>query len=100
MHHDPIDPQRLYSFSEIRDLVPSSRKGKRVSFDTLHRWRLDGKFSAVCRPSRGKRFWFAWGSEVMKLLGSGPPRPEVVSSSQRQRESEEALEEILGPLRP
>jgi hypothetical protein len=71
-----IDPEKQYSFSEVRGLIPSSRGG-RVDLKTLHRWRLAGKLNAGYRRVFRRRFWFVMGSELLRFLEleQEPPAP-------------------------
>jgi hypothetical protein len=61
-----IDPERQYSFSEARNLIPSSRGG-RVDLKTLHRWRLAGVLNAGYRRVFRKRYWFVMGAEILRF---------------------------------
>ena len=69
--NEPIETDRLYSFSEAAKLIPSCRKGH-INLNTLHRWRLDGRFQAICRTSGRLRYWFLLGSEILKLISDEP----------------------------
>jgi hypothetical protein len=64
-----IDPDRIYTLAQARDLIPSSYRNKRLSMETLHRWRLKGRFKATCRVEGGRRFWYVRGGELLKLIG-------------------------------
>ena len=86
---DPIDPDRLNSFGEAAKLVPSCRGGP-TPVKTLHRWRLQGRFAAICRNSGGLRFWFVRGSEVLRLLEGDAPVIGARTPRQLQRASERA----------
>jgi hypothetical protein len=68
----PIEPARLYSFSQARNLIPSPRGG-RVDVKTLHRWREAGVFQAVARTVFRRRYWFVLGSEIIRLIEGKPP---------------------------
>lgn len=81
-----INPDRLYPFAEARNLIPSCYAGRRLSLDTLHRWRERGLFKAEDRRVGGRRYWFVRGSELLRLLGTPPRRV-------RQRSDQELLEE-------
>lgn len=103
---DPIDPDTLYSFSEARRRLRSCRGGS-ICLRTLHRWRMDKRFEAVCRVSGNGRHWFVWGRELLRLMpvapaaregtppASAPPRR---SRAEQSRVTQRILEEF--GLRP
>lgn len=63
-----IDPTRLYSLSEAASFIPSPRQGKKTHLVTLHRWRREGRLPCECRQMGGRRFYFVWGSVLLRLL--------------------------------
>jgi hypothetical protein len=70
-----IDPDAIYSLSEIPDFLPSSYRGKRLTLATLRRWLAAGLFQATCRMTpEGRRFHYVRGSEILKLIGARPTR--------------------------
>jgi len=90
---DVIDPRRLYSFSEAARLIPSPRCGTHTAAKTLHHWRQEGLLQAECRQSRGKRYWFIRGAEILRLLG-GPREFVGATPAQRRRSKERALKDL------
>ncbi|MDE2104069.1 MAG: hypothetical protein KGL39_42925 [Patescibacteria group bacterium] len=71
---DEIDPGRLYSVAQARLFLPSPRGGC-VLRATVYEYRARGLLKCVERVVSGRKWWFIWGSELLRFLGAGE-RPE------------------------
>jgi hypothetical protein len=90
-----IDLNRLYSFSEAAKLLPSNQAGKHVHLNSLHRWRREGRLNAVSRPAGKTRWWFVWGSELLRFMAVGEkPKWTGRTPAQRRRDVEAAKERL------
>jgi hypothetical protein len=90
-----IDPNKLYPFAEVARLLPSCRAGKRLSLKTLHRWRLAGTLACVeRRAGNSQRYYFCWGSELLRLLGPRPEPPPLRSPAEARRAHHEAVRQL------
>lgn len=72
-----IDHDRLYSFVEACQHIPSVRGGA-ICVETLHRWRKVGVLQAESRQIGKCKQWFIRGSELLRLLQTQPeesPQP-------------------------
>lgn len=87
-----VEPGRVYSFAEARNLLPSVSLGKRVSLETLHSWRLRGHFEAIPRQVGKRTYWFVAGTELLKLVARRPPR--AGATGLRIRQLRERMEQL------
>lgn len=62
-----ISPTRAYCLAEVRRLIPSRKRGKRVSLPTIYRWVNDGKLATV--QIGGGRF--VYGAELLRFMHAG-----------------------------
>ena len=93
-----INPDALYSFGQARKFIASSRRTDGVSLNTLHRWRVARRFTAECRVSGKRTWWFIRGSELLKLLETEVVQAEPVlrrrTPAKRERDIREAEERL------
>ena len=88
---DDIDPGKLYSLPQAARLVPSPYPDKQgINPETLYRWRIQKRMSCVCRKVGTKRFWFVWGSELLRAMGVTSPPPVFRGRTRGQRERDVA----------
>lgn len=96
-HATTVESDRLYSFSEACQFIPSSRGGN-VNWMTLYRWRRQGLIKAVCRQVGKRKSWFIWGSELQRVLIPSPvaasAAPDVQTVYERNLEYEQAVAKI------
>lgn len=83
-----LEPEKLYSARDACDALPEGRKGKRIHPGTLNRWRREGRLKGV----RCGLYWFFWGHELLRFLGSSEPVPR--SEQQAEKAVNAAREQL------
>ena len=105
----PIDSEKLISFAEAADRLPSSRPGKRVHASTLWRWARYG--CKACDGATVKLEWVRAGStsctsvEALQrfvdrlALSDGPPQPKSESAKKAEEREKRRQESVTQQLR-
>ena len=78
-----IDPDRLYTLTEASRLIPCSVAGKRVSLDTVYRWRSRGKLRCVRCAANGR--YLVRGSVLLDLFSEDAPPASAPPTSAERR---------------
>ena len=88
-----IDPQKLYSISEIAPLVPSPHRGEKgMTRATIYKWIKEYGLPCSRRQIGRTAYLFVWGRDVLEFLGA-IELPEIKTRSAKQRARDMELAE-------